>query len=82
MSKRNQPIEQQEIDLKREMEIVATRMTNLAMSMMIYANCLVDKGIKTDTAIEVQTHANELTGAASILLDWHDALFPKPVTDE
>lgn len=80
MSKK-QPIDQQKIDLKAAMLETASKMTELAKRMLIYANALEEKQ-DIDTAITVRAKATELNGAARLLLDWHDALFPKTVTEE
>ena len=79
---RKQPIEQLKIDLKKNMEETASKMTDCAVDLLVFANRLTEKAETQDTALEVQTHATELTAAARILLEWHDALFPKPVREE
>ena len=82
MSRKRQPIEQLKIDLKKQMEETASKMTETAKTMLVFANRLTEEAETQDIALELQAHATELTGAARVLLDWHDALFPKPVTEE
>ncbi len=71
----------QKTNLKTTMLAAATRMTECAKQMLVYANAL-EEAQDVNTAITIRARATELNGAARILLDWHDALFPKPVTEE
>ena len=72
MSRKRQPIEQLKIDLKRQMEETASKMTDCAVDLLVFANRLTEKAETQDTALEVQAHATELTTAARILLEWHE----------
>ena len=77
-------IELQKTNLKTTMLAAATRMTECAKQMMVYANAL-ETECKNDplmTASRIKLKATDLTQQAKNLLDWHDALFPKPVTEE